>query len=116
MAVLGLPSSVVVDLGPRLHRHPLEALVDGVPISPPLYDPEGDAVCSGVGDCIVGVDEVDDAERIRFEILRVEAPLTHLVEEVHTASPVLDPLEVAIEPRPAVAAYLVHVDLTSSPG
>jgi hypothetical protein len=45
------------------------------------------------------MDEIDDAECIRLEFVRVQTPLTHLVEEVGITAPILKALEITVEAR-----------------
>ena len=117
MTVLRRPSSPVVNTHSRLGSHTLEALIDAMRISATLDHPEGNTVCSRVGYLIVGVNQVNDAKIIRFELTRIHSPLPHLVEEVRLATgPVLDALEVTIKASPTVTPDFVDMDLLTCLG
>ncbi len=104
---------LVVDIGAGGDCHALESLIDAVLIGAALDDAEGDPVGFRVSDRVVGMDEVDDSESIGLELIRVEAPASHFVEEICLAGPILDALEISVEARSGVLANFVDVDIVS---
>jgi hypothetical protein len=74
-------------------------LIDAVFVSSTLDDSECDSIGYWITNLVVGMDEIDDAECIRLEFVRVQTPLTHLVEEVGITAPILKALEITIEAR-----------------
>jgi hypothetical protein len=113
MAVLWIPAGIVVNFCACIECHPLEALVDAMSSSPTLYDTESESRGLRLSYFVVRVYEVNLIERIGLELPWVEAPFSHLIEEVGATGPVLYALKITVETSPTIRADLVYMHLTS---
>jgi len=88
-----------VDICTSSKGHSLESLIDAMFVGSTLNDSECNSIGYWITDFVIWVDEVDDAECIRLEFVRIQTPSTHLVEEVGITGPILNTLEIAVEAR-----------------
>lgn len=75
-----------------------ETLIDGVRGRSSLHDPVSSAFGAGLGDGVIGMDEVNGAEFGRFERRSVQAPSAELVKEIIVHAPILEGLKITVKP------------------
>ena len=95
--VLFLHPRLVMNLNTRFFRLAFEALVNGVGGRTSLHDPVSSALCAGLGDGVIGMDEVNGAEFGRFERRSVQAPSAKLVKEVVVHAPIFEGLKITVK-------------------
>ena len=82
-------------------------------ICPSFHYSKCNAVCDWICYHIIRMNQVNYAERVRFEGLRIKPPVTHLIKEVILRSPIFYSLKVTIKTSSAIFPYLMNMNLSS---
>ena len=73
------------------------------------------AIGLGLGDLVVGMNQIHHREGRGFERRGIKAPVLELVKEICIHAPVFQCLEISVEARPRVVANVVNMDFTPRP-
>lgn len=88
----------------------LENLIEASGLDPASHDPACNAIGGESAHSIVGSNQRNRVYFLEVEATHVQAPLSHLFEEIDVTRPIFDGLEISLEPCTAFFANVVHDD------
>ena len=103
-----------MELSTCLEGQSLETLVDGVVGCPSLHNTVGNAFGTGLGDGIVGMNQIHRVKGGGLERSGVQTPSRKLVKKIIVHAPILKGLKITVKPRPRISTDIVNMNLFSS--